>query len=85
VRWLIALPLLGACMTATQVSKPKWEVSAKVAGGFIGDVALAGTANFIQAERAEGDEQWDNHFWTYFGVLFAVDLAAFVILHAVQK
>jgi len=76
---LVCLSLLASgCMTiGMALTDPKnTPRSHVVAGGLLGDVAIAGVGNAVKGEWQMGEAEDENHFFTYFLVLTAVDAAA---------
>lgn len=83
---LLLVPLLclavvaSGCMTIGMAftdpkSTPRSHV---IAGGILGDGAIAGVGNAVKGEYETGEAEPRNNFFTYFLVLLAVDAVAAV-------
>jgi hypothetical protein len=79
-RWVL-VPLLclavlaSGCMTlGVAFTDPKSTPRSQViAGGILGDAAIAGVFNAVKGEYEEGEAEPTKNFFTYFGILLVVD------------
>jgi hypothetical protein len=79
----LALAATAGCGSFTYAVRPHAAPSTIVAGGVLGDIAVAGLANVAQAGTGE-DAPVHSRFFPVLGITAAIDLAAAVALYALR-
>ena len=91
-RWLL-VPILcvsllaSGCLTLGYAFTDPKETSRSqvIAGGILGDVAIAGVASAVKDARSTGEVQTRDTFLMYAGVLLAADIVGAVIVWYTRK
>jgi hypothetical protein len=91
-RWLL-VPILclavlaSGCLTLGYAFTDPKETprSQVIAGGILGDVAIAGVASAVKDARSTGEVQSRDTFLMYAGVLLAADILGAVIVWYVRR